>query len=91
MTHRDDDCPVILLTVPVRVTDPDKLRAFATRRLQEAWDGDAPESLAEAVYEAMIGANMNPDNAELGIEIISVPGLDAPYRQIAGPREAPHA
>lgn len=91
MTHRDDDCPVILLTVPVRVTDPDKLRAFAARRVREAWDGDAPETLAEAVYEAVVGSNMNPDDAELGIEIIDVRRLDARYRQIAGPREAPHA
>ena len=56
-----------------RVIDAARLVEFAKEQYAECWSDDSwePGNLAEAVLEAVITSNRNPDNSEIGLEIIT--------------------
>lgn len=53
------------------VTDPDEIVRYAKERYRESWGEEwEPDDISEAVMEAVVSSNENPDNARIGLQIL---------------------
>jgi len=63
----------VRITVDVLVDDESKLRAYAEKRCRARWQDPLRmfqgDSLAGAVYEALVGSNEGPDVEQFGLEL----------------------
>jgi hypothetical protein len=64
----------VRLILDLNVYEPEKLMAYAKKRVEEAWgevSGDDPDemTLEKAVYEAIFGSSEGPPCTEIGLEI----------------------
>lgn len=61
----------VRIIVDVNVQHPKDLIEFAKKQYDENWFDEEwePESVSEAVLEALVISNMNPSTDEYGIEI----------------------
>ena len=63
----------VRITVDVFVDDEQKLRAYAEKRCRARWQDPLHtfhgDSLAGAVYEALVGSNEGPEVEQYGLEL----------------------
>lgn len=65
----------VTVVLHVDVIDEDMLMEYARKRYDVCWastfeaDNDRPMSLADAVFEALVGSNENPAPLDIGVEI----------------------